>query len=452
MSYSNSKLRFSQFRVNMASGLASSILGVGLTAVTYPLYIHYLGYEKYGLWLLLSTIVTFSQLGNLGISQAVSKQVAEAHGVADITGVRECVTNALGLLLVSGLIVLSVLLLGKARIISGLGLMPDNARIAASVIPYIGLLSVYVFIVDATNATLAGLGRIDLCNYSQFTAQLISAGLGIALVQSGAGIPGLLAGSAVSYVCLHAVSLYATRRLLKGSLFVFGCLSIKRAKHLLGFGLSLTAGGILAMLLNPLNKIILARYAGLSAIPIYDLSFNGCMRIRNLFDSSQKAIIPEVSRLLARSRAQAYLHARALNRQSYKIILYAAPLYVGLVAAATPLLRLWLGSKFDPASAFTVRVMLVGAFASLMGMPTYYSLIGLGYAKSIFAANLTQLVVNLSIIAFGVIVYSKASAALVVSSTAVGMACSAIWLAWSFTRVTSPISTSGSAPAIATVM
>ena len=436
----------------MVSGVVSSLVGVGLTAVTYPLYLHYLGYEKYGLWLLLSTILTFSQLGNLGISQAVSKEVAQAHGAGDINGIQECVTNALGLLLLSGIIVLSILLLGKARIISTLGLSPDNARIASTIIPYIGCLSVYVFIVDATNATLAGLGRMDLSNYSQFAAQLISAGLGTALLNSGAGIFGLLTGSAVSYLCLHGLSLYATRRLLKCSPFAFRCFSLKRAKQLLAFGFNLTAASILAMLLNPLNKIALAKYAGLSAVPIYDLSFNGCMRIRNLFDSSQKAIVPEVSRLLAHSPAQAIQHARTLNRQSLRVVLYAAPLYAILVAATALLLRLWLGSRFDPASPLTVRIMLVGAFASLMGMPTYYALIALGRAKSIFAANLAQLVVNLGIIALGVILYFKASAVLVVSSTAIGMACSSLFLAFSFARTTSrSVHRTTPAPAIVTV-
>jgi O-antigen/teichoic acid export membrane protein len=171
------------------------------------------------------------------------------------------------------------------------------------------------------------------------------------------------------------------------------------------------------------------------------------MRIRNLFDSSQRAIVPEVSRLLTHSPEQAYGHARHLNRQSFKIVLYAAPLYAILVAATTPLLRLWLGARFDPASPLTVRIMLMGAFASLMGLPTYYALIGLGCARSIFAANLTQFVVNLTIITTGVIVYSRASAVLVVSSTALGMACSSLYLAWSFAQVTShSISTAGSTP------
>ena len=447
-----SRFHFSQFRVNMASGIVSSLVGLVLTAVTYPLYLHYLGYERYGLWLLLSTILTFSQLGNLGISQAVSKEVAQAYGAGDIQGVQECISNALALLLISGFIVLTVLLIGRSSIVRILALSADNALIAATIIPYIGLLSVYVFIVDATNAALAGLGRIDLCNYSQFAAQLISIGLGIVLLHSGAGIFGLLAGSAVSYLCLHGVSLYATRRLSGRTLFAIRLVSVKRAKHLLRFGLNLTAGSVLAMLLNPINKIVLAKYAGLNSIPIYDLSFTGCMRLRNLFDSSQKAIIPEVSRLLARSQANAHHRARNLNRQSLRIALYAAPLYAILVGAAAPLLRLWLGAKFDPSAPFTVRVMLVGAFASLLGMPTYYALIGLGYAWTTFIANLTQVTVNLAIITLGVAVYSKASAVLVVSSTAIGMACSSLYLAWSFAKATSQRHADSSVGSVAPVL
>jgi hypothetical protein len=31
----------------------------------HPIYLHFLGYEKYGVWLVLATVLTFVQLGNL---------------------------------------------------------------------------------------------------------------------------------------------------------------------------------------------------------------------------------------------------------------------------------------------------------------------------------------------------------------------------------------------------
>ena len=45
--------------------------------IAYPVYLGFLGYEKYGLWLTLATVLSFSQLGKLGINHAVIKVVAE---------------------------------------------------------------------------------------------------------------------------------------------------------------------------------------------------------------------------------------------------------------------------------------------------------------------------------------------------------------------------------------
>jgi hypothetical protein len=66
----------SQLRRNMVSGAIASSIGCILMFIAYPAYLKSLGYQLYGIWLLLNTITSFAQLGNLGIAQAVSRQVS----------------------------------------------------------------------------------------------------------------------------------------------------------------------------------------------------------------------------------------------------------------------------------------------------------------------------------------------------------------------------------------
>lgn len=66
----------SQLRINMFSGVVATIANSIVLAVAYPVYLHFLGYEKYGVWLVLATVLTFTQLDNLGIGPAVMKLVA----------------------------------------------------------------------------------------------------------------------------------------------------------------------------------------------------------------------------------------------------------------------------------------------------------------------------------------------------------------------------------------
>src|ERR1035438_4931938 len=71
----------SQLRRNMGAGSIMGVAGMCLSIFSYPLYLHYLGYHRYGIWLVLSVVVSVAQLGNLGIPWALTKLVAEDHGI-----------------------------------------------------------------------------------------------------------------------------------------------------------------------------------------------------------------------------------------------------------------------------------------------------------------------------------------------------------------------------------
>jgi hypothetical protein len=75
-----SSIRASQFNRNMGAGSIMALIGTCLSFISYPIYLHYLGYHRYGLWLVLSVVVSVAQLGNLGIPWALMKLVAEDRG------------------------------------------------------------------------------------------------------------------------------------------------------------------------------------------------------------------------------------------------------------------------------------------------------------------------------------------------------------------------------------
>ena len=89
------KLFSSQLRINMFSGVAATVLNIVVLAVAYPIYLHFLGYEKYGVWLVLATVLSFAQLGNLGVGRAIMKLVAEEHGRGNIEAIRQYVATAI---------------------------------------------------------------------------------------------------------------------------------------------------------------------------------------------------------------------------------------------------------------------------------------------------------------------------------------------------------------------
>jgi O-antigen/teichoic acid export membrane protein len=76
--------------------------------ISVPLTVHYLGTERYGLWITLSSLAAFLGFANLGIGNGLVNAVAQAHGHDDHELVRRYVSSGF-FVLVAVIVVLGVL-------------------------------------------------------------------------------------------------------------------------------------------------------------------------------------------------------------------------------------------------------------------------------------------------------------------------------------------------------
>lgn len=389
----------------MASGTITTVINAVTLVVAFPIYLHFLGYDRYGLWLVLTTVLSFAQLGNLGISKAVMKLVAEEYGRGDVEGIQRCVTTALSLLFLSGMIVLGIIMVFKNQIIAAFRLTGENAEMISLLLPYIGCLSIYVFMVQALNAVPSGLGRIDLANYIQSLGRIVAVTIASILLYTGRGIESLLIGNAISYVFIHIASLICIYRIVHIRILQLKNLDIQRGKNILRFGGAVIGGSLMNMMLSPFNKLMLSRYAGVSSIPIYEIAFRGSMEVRSLVEAGFRALMPEISRIGAKMTSEAKERIVAINKQSFKLILFAGAFLFALVFIfAGVLLRVWLGDKFVEILPYTLRILLVASFASLIGVPAYYTHMGQGRVYHCFISHIILSLINVVVvIAYAVI-------------------------------------------------
>ena len=399
------RLFSSQLRINMVSGVAVTLVNVSVMAVAYPIYLHFLGYEQYGVWLVLTTVLTFAHLGNLGVSQAVTKLVAEEYGRGDMLAIQQYLTTAMVLLCLSGLLVLVVLVGLRGAIIPAFRLTEDNARTVSWLLPYIGGLSIYVFVTEVLQGTLSGLGRMDLANGIHSLGGVLKLAVAGPLLFAGFGIESLLVAAVASRLAMHVASLVCVRRIVPFRIVRFENLDARRGKSLLSFGGGVFAGSLVNMLFSPFNRLILARYVGLETLPVYEIAHTGSMQVRGLVEAALRALMPEISRVGANTTVQAKNRISQINTRAIKVIvLFGVPVYVSLIVFARPLLSAWLGGRFTDALPDILRIMLVGTFFSLLCVPAYYTLMGLGRVRHCFLSHVIQGVVNAG--AVGMIVLS----------------------------------------------
>ena len=425
------KLFSSQLRINATSGVVTVVINSIVLMMAYPIYLHFLGYEEYGVWLILTAVLTFGQLGNLGIDRAMMKLVAEEYGRGNIEAIQKYLVAAISVLMLTGGLVLLLVFAFRIQIAQLFKLSGENQQMVLLLLPYVGCLSVYAFVAQAFTAVLSGLGRMDLANYTQTAGRLLKLSVAGALLYGGRGIESLLIANAVSYALIHLVSFVLIRRIVTVQLLRMCNFRMECYLRLLAFGVPLVSGSMLSMLVSPFNKLMLSRYVGVAAVPIYDIAYNGSMQVRGMIEAGLRALMPEISRVGANITIQARERISQLNARAMRLIfLLGAPAYAALIVFASLLLRLWLGAKFVDVLPGVLRIMLVGTFLSLLCVPAYFTLMGLGRIRQCFLSHVIQGLVNTGVVGVSLLLVGTLSIWSIASAVVLAMGATSFYTIW----------------------
>src|SRR2546423_14883240 len=124
------KILSSPLRRHTLSGFIASVINTGLLAISYPLYLKFLGYNQFGVWVVLATVLNLAQLGNLGIGPAVTKLVAEEHSGGNLDRVHRYIATATLILIGSGTLVLVSIWVFASKIVAAFALTGVYAAVA----------------------------------------------------------------------------------------------------------------------------------------------------------------------------------------------------------------------------------------------------------------------------------------------------------------------------------
>jgi O-antigen/teichoic acid export membrane protein len=239
----------------------------------------------------------------------------------------------------------------------------------------------------------------------------------------------MVLGTISGYAVAQVISFAQLQRTMPIPLIARTQMSSLKAKQLLGTGGWILGGGIFVMMFFPFTRLMLSRYAGLEAVAVNDMCLSGSMRVRNIFDSAFRSMMPEVSGLSAVASANLYGRVRSIDRKAHLLnLVIALPVFIGLMFAMNPLLHLWLHRSFNPLLPNTFRIALVGAFTSLLGSSAYYMFIGLGRAReSAYSAGIQFFVNGVVLIALTCF-YKRLTVGEAATAFGIATTCSTIYL------------------------
>jgi len=157
-------------------------------------------------------------------------------------------------------------------------------------------------------------------------------------------------------------------------------------------------GTIAHMFVVPFNKVIIARYVGLSAVTFYQIAFQLVMAIRSLFVLGLESILPKISEIYKKTIESLKLVLRVHKKAMIFVLSFAFPLFLSIFIFANPILRIWLGEGFDIQIAIVIRILVIGWLINALAVPDYYMFIGIDKAGYSVSATCLKSFTNVTLI------------------------------------------------------
>ncbi|MGB0128378.1 MAG: oligosaccharide flippase family protein, partial [Rhodocyclaceae bacterium] len=85
--------RYRRVALSAIAAAAAKLVTVGTTLISVPLTLHYLGAERYGMWMAMSSVIAMLSFADLGMGNGILNAVAESNGRDDRQAIRRNVSS-----------------------------------------------------------------------------------------------------------------------------------------------------------------------------------------------------------------------------------------------------------------------------------------------------------------------------------------------------------------------
>lgn len=334
------------------------------------------------MWVIISAIVGWTQIGSLGIPQTVMKFVAGSAARGDREELVEYVSSALTIILVSGSIIMLILFFVKGALGNFLHAPPTIKPQMPLYIFFAGLVVFFSFLAESVNSILSGIGRMDLANMNEVVGKILSTIFSVILVFKGYGIGALLLGSMTNFLIILILGCILS--ILNLGFVPYNIKAIKkgRIRETINFGGTLAAGSLLAMFIEPFNRFVLGQYVSLSAATVYDVASRIVVQIRGVLEISFRPFVAQSSTYLNIGKVE---KIKEMSKFSVRLIcLLGVPVLLILIVWAPELVSIWLKRTEVQNISYAVRIIAFAQIFSLMVTPAYYLFMGIGKKEKCF--------------------------------------------------------------------
>ena len=375
---------------NAKWAIAQTVISAVVLFVLYRFLLKELGAAKLGLWSIILASTSLARLGELGFSNATLRFVGQYTGSGKPQEAAEVLETAL-LSISLPLMVLTAIAIPLIGIVLPWFVPAQHMAAALIIVPW-AMLALWLGVTGGLlQSAIDGCGRMDQRNMVLIATNLLYLGSAVLLTPM-MGLKGVAIAQAVQAGATLLLMWWLVRAKLLPLPWLPWRWRKRRFFEIAGFALTMQAGGIAGMFVEPVTKAMISRFAGLEFLAYYDMANQVIIRARSVLVAGFQAIIPQFS--ITKEQA---IH-RKLFLQSQKNVIDMGIPFMTLVMIALPVLsHIWIG-RSEPAFIASGQIIGMTWLLVTLLMPAYFFLTGTGRG---FPVAVAQVITLAGTVAFG---------------------------------------------------
>lgn len=388
----------SSITTNIFSNVGGYVISIIVAFLIAPITIHSLGDTRYGAWSLVSELIGYYGLLDLGIRGAVTYHVAKYAALNQEEEIKKTISSAFWLLSACGL---AVFIVGMGFTVGFPYMFKTDGfnltEVQQSLMIMSGLIALSLPM-NAFGGALIGKQRFDIASGVEVANRILTAFLVYIMMKAGGGLVALalvqVAGRAISW----ALTLFACRKILGGVFAWPRWFRRERVRTLIEYGFRNALGQVALLVIYRMDLLVVGMFAGIDRVIFYSLASTLVSYASSLCSNITQVFTPRFTQLDSSNSSE---ELQKLYFSGTRITgMVVTSLVAGLLVFGKDFIRLWVGESYVSGS-WTDRSDVIMTILILANLPrmlqgvTWQRLYGTGRVRFLMWLNICEATANL---------------------------------------------------------
>ncbi|MGH9734826.1 MAG: oligosaccharide flippase family protein [Candidatus Acidiferrales bacterium] len=370
---------------NATYGLIEYATQPVLIVLSAPFLVSRLGFDQYGIWMLVNAFTGTVGIFHVGLGDATIKYISAYRGRNDLGGVRRILSGTLALSALFGCLAAVALYFAAPLLVEYVFKIAPAHYAEATQAIEVG--SLILFLQAIYQVFASALKAYEAFGPPSKIAVFVKSGTivgAVVLVAFGFGIVAILLLTAAFTLAGVVAQALETARILGVGSF-WPAMDRRSWKEVLGFGCYSWVQNAAGVAFNQSDRLLIAAMLGTTPLAYYTLCVQIAQQVHGLATGAFGFLFPHIS---ARQQSGNKRAVRRVFRLAVLVNLaFAVVLALPLVIFGRGILALWMGSAFAGRTHVVLAVLAVAFCALSINVAPHFTLLGLGKVRFVSLMN-----------------------------------------------------------------